>query len=752
VELLHCKDDADRGRLIDLSRRMRWVEARGSVLFLVAAAVGAPTFGAAAALPPLPGLVAFWVVQRRIAYYRRPEQVLFLVWLAVQGGVAGGLVLAHGPSPYLLPLLIPLSLLAALVFPGRIAALAVGYTVLLQLAVGLVAEHAAVEHQPFLLLYPLAVAIAGSWIAAVASSLDLATRGVATVDPLTGLPNRLALQARVAELEHQAAVANRPVTVIVCDPDRFKQINDTYGHPVGDRVLAEVAERIRVSLPTEAAVYRLGGEEFVILAAETGEAEGCAIAAAVAEAVSERPCAEVAVTLSLGVAASLPPTPFRFNDLFAQADRALYAVKGQGGNGVCLCRANGSLRLFSKGELAPLPGCRGQATRDQSRRRDHAQGRAGEGFEVWEDRHQAATGSWLIRDDLQRRQLLALNKALRERAWPAFLIGFAVGIASAVEYGWQILLPPAVFASIYIAVEHLLERLRRPELALGAAWLGLQGSLMASGLVADRQMVFAGPLLFLLPIGSSAVFPPKAVAIGISFTLLSIVLSGLIEDPSLVGHAPAILLFDCATVATIGMLGVALGRSTIEHRDQAVVDQLTGLFNRAALQARVAELAHRAAQTGEPVAVLIADIDRFKAINDNHGHAVGDAVLKELGKRLRANLRAFESAYRFGGEEFVVLLAGATLVEAEAVATRLCRAVSREPLAGLPVTVSVGMASSKAGEPFDYDQVFARADLALYQAKRAGGNRAWAARTAASGEAGSEGVAVAPIGPRLAAT
>ena len=750
MELLRCKDDASRGRLVDLSRRMRWVEARGSVLYLVAAALGAFSFGPVAALPALPGLLAFWLVQGRLSYFRRPEQVLFAVWLAVQGGVAGGLVLAHGPRVYLLPLLIPLDLLACLVFPRGMAALASGITVLLLLAVGLTADRSAVEAQPFLLLYPLSVAIAGSWIAAVASSLDLATREVATIDPLTGLPNRLALTARAAELEHQAATAGRAVTLLVADPDGFKRINDSRGHATGDRVLVEVAERIRLALPPQAAAFRLGGEEFVVLAPEVDHREGQALALAIAQAVAAAPCAGVPVTISVGVACALPPQPFVFTELFAAADRALYEVKHRGGDGCCLACADGSLQLEAAGQGALLP--TGGANGLQAAERRPSPGRRPAGqYDVWEAREQEATGSWLIKDDLQRRQLLALNRTLRARAWPAFVVGFTVGSLSALQYGVQILAPPAVFAVLYIAVEHRLEKLRRPELALGAAWLGLQGALMASGLIANREMVFAAPLLFLLLIGSSAVFPPKGVAIGVIFTLAIMLISGVVEDPTLLGRAPAILGFDWAAVVVIGMLGVALGRSTIEYRDQAVVDPLTGLFNRAALHLRAAELANRSAATGAPVAVVIADVDRFKAINDNHGHAVGDAVLTELGARLRANLRAFESAYRFGGEEFVVLLDGAGLAEAQAVATRLCRAVAGKPIAGLTVTVSLGIACSQPGEPFSYEEVFARADLALYKAKRAGGNRVWAARRAANEQVGELEVAVGPTATPLAA-
>jgi len=757
VELLHCKDDAERGRLIDLSRRMRAVEAKGSVAFLVAAAVGAPTFGWVAALPPIPGLVAFWLLQRRLNRFRYPEQVLFGCLVVTQGGLAGALALAHGPKVYLLPLLVVLTLLGCIVFPLRIAALCVGFGAALMLAVGLGTDRATVEQQPFMLLYPLVVLISGGFVAAVTASLDVTTRSVATLDQLTGLPTRVALRARAAEPVHPARATGRPVALIIADPDRFKRINDTYGHATGDQVLRGVAERLREVLPAAGAAYRLGGEEFVVLLADCNDRDACAVAAEIATRVAAEPIGEVAVTISLGVAASIEGQPFSFESVFSTADHALYEVKRSGGNGLCLAAPDGSLKLYGADRFdelmavarngnGPAPQASGQAQAPEI-------SEVGEGWAAWNARHLAATGNWLIRDELQRRQLLALNRRLRERAWPSFFACFAVGAASAAQYGWQILILPAVFTNLYVLTEHRLEKLRHPEFALGGAWLALQAGFMASGLMANHQMVFAAPLLWMLLIGSSAVFPPRGVTIGILYTVAIMVAVGVLEAPQLMARAPAILCFDCAVVITIGLMGAALGRSTIEYRDLAVVDQLTGLFNRAALALRVAELAHRSAQTGEVVAVLVADIDRFKQINDTHGHAVGDAVLAELGARLRANLRAFESAYRIGGEEFVVLLEGGGAGAAELVADRLCKAVAGRPLAGIPVTVSLGVATSEPGLPFDYAEVFARADLALYQAKRSGGNRAWAARPCFPSQRaeGAGGVAVGPIETSMAA-
>ena len=183
------------------------MERRGSVLFLAAAAIGAPTFGLLAALPAVPGLVMFWVMQRRLDRFRRPELALLACLVVLEVGLGISLGIAHGPRVFLLPMLIMPVLLASVVFPVRVAVLAVIFGTQVLIGVALIFDLSAIREMPFALLYPLAVMIAGSGIAMVVAGLDVSTRGTAIVDPLTELPNRMALRARVAELEHQSRVS-----------------------------------------------------------------------------------------------------------------------------------------------------------------------------------------------------------------------------------------------------------------------------------------------------------------------------------------------------------------------------------------------------------------------------------------------------------------------------------------------------------------------------------------------------------------
>jgi diguanylate cyclase (GGDEF)-like protein len=160
---------------------------------------------------------------------------------------------------------------------------------------------------------------------------------------------------------------------------------------------------------------------------------------------------------------------------------------------------------------------------------------------------------------------------------------------------------------------------------------------------------------------------------------------------------------------------------------QARTDALTGLAHHGTLMEELCHAAERALSTGQPLGFLMVDLDDFKQVNDSHGHLTGDALLAGVAIRMRSVLRASESPYRYGGEEFAVLLPGADREAALVVGERLRRAVSGQPFnvgsgAGLRVTCSVGVASM----PEDGNTakvLVAAADEALLRAKAQGKNK-----------------------------
>jgi diguanylate cyclase (GGDEF)-like protein len=333
-----------------------------------------------------------------------------------------------------------------------------------------------------------------------------------------------------------------------------------------------------------------------------------------------------------------------------------------------------------------------------------------------------ATGNWLVADQLEREHVLALNRLLSRNFRRTAVVTFGAIVASVPWFGPLLLVPPVLAAAVYNLIQVRLDRMRRPEFALLTGWLVMQLGVAFGFVLSQHAPLFALPLFLLMVIGSAAAFPQRAVVMGVATTALLIVAAATVLGAGQVRATPAIVILPLVLLGVIGLTGSAVGRSSLHYREAAVVDELTGMLNRAALAARAAELMHQARLTGESVAVILTDLDHFKSINDRYGHARGDAVLQEVAYRIRKHLRAFESVYRLGGEEFAVLLAGCGEAGAAQAAERIWDAVHGEPIGGLPVTTSCGVAATAPGEEFDFDTLFARADAALYAAKRSGRN------------------------------
>ncbi|MBX3478666.1 MAG: PleD family two-component system response regulator [Brevundimonas sp.] len=162
--------------------------------------------------------------------------------------------------------------------------------------------------------------------------------------------------------------------------------------------------------------------------------------------------------------------------------------------------------------------------------------------------------------------------------------------------------------------------------------------------------------------------------------------------------------------------------------EMAVTDALTGLHNRRYMAGQLQALVGRAGQGGEPVALLVLDIDHFKAVNDGFGHDAGDEVLQEFAVRLATNVRAIDLPCRQGGEEFVVVMPGSSLEDAVHVADRIRRDIAGAPFpvlggkASLNVTVSIGVAAT-TGSGDTPEALMKRADEGVYEAKSAGRNK-----------------------------
>jgi diguanylate cyclase (GGDEF)-like protein len=336
--------------------------------------------------------------------------------------------------------------------------------------------------------------------------------------------------------------------------------------------------------------------------------------------------------------------------------------------------------------------------------------------------HGPTTTSWLCRDDFDRERLLDMEHRLKPVRVAAFGALAAALLLSGPWVGWWTLLPLGAAAVAFRLGDQGLDSSPRPEYRLALAWIFAQAMIALSIALTGGPKSQAVAWLAIPVVTLSARFSARGLAAGVALTALLMAGVTLGVDANAVVDHPERLILPVGMLIAIALLSSALMHSDLHHRNEAVIDPLTGMLNRNALADRGRELAQQAVVTGEPIGVVVGDLDRFKSINDQHGHAVGDAVLKDAAYRMRKTLRAFDLVYRLGGEEFLVLLPGASIEGAAEIAERLRAAVSEEPIAGLTITMSLGVSASH-GREFDLDAMTAQADVALYEAKRAGRDR-----------------------------
>lgn len=178
-------------------------------------------------------------------------------------------------------------------------------------------------------------------------------------------------------------------------------------------------------------------------------------------------------------------------------------------------------------------------------------------------------------------------------------------------------------------------------------------------------------------------------------------------------------------VGLLKHLSLAIKKPTLY--DRAVLDGLTGLFTKRHIQTQFTAMFHQAKRSNTPLSLILFDIDHFKKVNDQHGHVTGDIVLQQVSQILKQNLRRSDSAYRYGGEELMVLLPGAKLEAATLFADRIRQTIEKKEFDTehpykLRVTISIGVCEFHP-DLTDYLQMISRADQGLYLAKNSGRNR-----------------------------
>ncbi len=332
--------------------------------------------------------------------------------------------------------------------------------------------------------------------------------------------------------------------------------------------------------------------------------------------------------------------------------------------------------------------------------------------------------SWIIRNEAERQRFREIHARLVPINSKMLLV-IVVAMAPAIVTTDNVIAILAALGGVafFGAVQRIGERMSRPEVLV---LFGLIGSVVMIVVALAAYDTARSPALLLCAwtiCGIAGRFNDRVVAISVAITAVAMEIAIIAPDPSVLWTSPIDVTLPPVALIAVWTACTVHRDSDLASRGAAVVDQLTGLLNRTALNARIEELEHQSRVTGEPVGLVVLDLDHFKLVNDTHGHTRGDEVLRGIGELLRRETGVHDATYRIGGEELVVVLPARGLSPARVLAERLRDAVAAAPIADLPVRASLGVAASEDGRPFVWDDVFARADAALYEAKRAGRDR-----------------------------
>lgn len=329
-----------------------------------------------------------------------------------------------------------------------------------------------------------------------------------------------------------------------------------------------------------------------------------------------------------------------------------------------------------------------------------------------------------IHEEARRERLLDMETRVRRYRTACFaILALSIALGGSSEFGWWWLAPMAAGLAGFAVADRFMRESSHPALWVAGAWAALPALLAAAVLLTGGA---TSPVLvwFALPAVTLGFrFEPRGMVLGTAYILLLFAACAVAPDPGAALEHRQILIAAAALILSTVILSGALVESDRAHRRRSTLDPLTGLFNRNALEQRLGELNGQPCDHDEGLshALLLCDLDNFKRVNDQLGHAAGDAVLQDVAYTMRATLQAGDTIYRVGGEEILVILPGAGREDAIEIAERLrCAVHDRRPV-GVPVSISIGVAVSEP-DVVDTDDLVARADAALYAAKAGGRN------------------------------
>jgi diguanylate cyclase (GGDEF)-like protein len=349
-----CPTELHRARALEAGDRVRSARVMAAATCGIALVASAPFMGWWLLALFAVSVVTLGLLDWRLTVSERPELVAAVGMLTILGVLTVGTALSGGEnSPALHWMILPVAISAARFRPQVVVAgAALTAAAMAAVCVGVGAQ--GVVEDPTRLISALALLIAVTAITSALMEGELEHRDRAVLDPLTGLLNRASLSSRVIEIEEQAHLTGGAVSVVVLDLDGFKRVNDTHGHERGDAVLRDVAYEIRKSLRSFELVYRIGGEEFLVLLPGVDLSEAAAIAERARNAVADARPGDLDLTISAGVAAG-SGGDISYDELFRAADGALLDAKRAGRNRVATAGELPELAFLDARELAGDP-------------------------------------------------------------------------------------------------------------------------------------------------------------------------------------------------------------------------------------------------------------------------------------------------------------------------------------------------------------------------------------------------------------
>jgi diguanylate cyclase (GGDEF)-like protein len=327
-----CPNELDRARVLDNSTRVRRARTVAAAAIGVALVALLPWFGFWMLGLFAASAVNLLTLDRRIERSQRPELVVASSLVFTELVLAAGVGLSGaGQSPALPWMAVPIGMTAAR-FRRQVVIAMAAVSALMVLAATVAVDPGSIT-PPTFLIATLALIVSVVALADALQEAELNYRTESVLDPLTGVLNRKSLGLRFTELHEQARLTDGSICLIAADLDGFKQINDVHGHTRGDAALRDAAYEMRKALRNFELLYRLGGEEFLVVLPGVHLSAGAKLAERMRQAVEESSPAGLDLTISLGVAAASGEAA-EFRTLFEAADAALYRAKQLGKNRV----------------------------------------------------------------------------------------------------------------------------------------------------------------------------------------------------------------------------------------------------------------------------------------------------------------------------------------------------------------------------------------------------------------------------------